>query len=367
MFILFIIIFIIVVFSLFIAAYMQLPKFGKLPSGARQDSIELEPNYINGSFQNLSPTPQLTEGASFFTVLKQFVFDKPKRGKPADILPSHKTDLHRLHPDENVLVWFGHSSYFLQVDGRKMLIDPVFSGSASPLPGGTKSFPGSDVYSVADIPELDYLLITHDHYDHLDYKTIRQLRPKVKKVITSLGVGAHLELWGYDKNIIIEKAWNEEEMLEPGFKINTIPARHFSGRTFKRNRSLWQSFILITPTLKLFLGGDSGYDTHFCDAGEKFGPFDLVILECGQYNKNWRYIHMLPDEVVQAAKDLKAKLLLPVHWGKFQLSLHDWDTPIITITQIAKEENMPIITPMIGQPVNLKEPGIFSPWWENLK
>jgi L-ascorbate metabolism protein UlaG (beta-lactamase superfamily) len=343
--------------------YLQQPKFGRKPSGARQQKIEQQPNYKEGAFQNISFTPQLAEGYSFGKVMRDFFFNKSKRATPADVLPAQKTDLHNLKPDENALVWFGHSSYFMQIDGRKFLVDPVFSGSASPIRWTTRSFPGSDVYTVDDIPELDYLIITHDHYDHLDYETVLKLKSKVKKVITSLGVGEHLELWGYNKNNIIEKNWNEEELLGGGFKINTTPARHFSGRLFKRNTSVWQSFVLTTPSLKLFLGGDSGYDTHFKSIGDQYGPFDLAMLECGQYNEAWRYIHMLPPQVVQAAKDLKTKVLFPVHWGKFSLSLHAWDEPILKVTAKAKEENIPLITPMIGQKVNLDAPGTFEEWY----
>ena len=347
--------------------YMRQAKFGRMPTGARLELMRQQSNFKDGSFQNQNPTPQLTGGASFYSIMKSFFFEQPKRGKPKDRLPSQKTDLLSLDPGKNVLVWFGHSSYFIQVDGKRFLVDPVFSGSASPLKFTTRSFPGSDVYSVADIPEIDYLIVTHDHYDHMDYTTLLQLKTKVKQVITSLGAGAHLEHWGYDKQHIIEKNWHEELILTEGFKIITVPARHFSGRTFKRNQSVWQSFILTTPTKRLFLGGDSGYDMHFAQIGNSFGPFDLVILECGQYNKSWRFIHMLPPEVVLAAHDLKAKWLLPVHWGKFALSLHDWDTPVKEVTAIARDKGMPTVTPMIGQELNLDNITVLSAWWEGLE
>ena len=355
----------IVLFILCLRIFMRQPQFGRLPVGGRLDRIKKLPNHNGSALENLSHTPQLTEGANFFSILKAFLFEKPKNSKPPVRLPSQKTDLLALDPAKNVLVWFGHSSYFLQVDGKKFLVDPVFSGSASPLGFTTKSFPGSDVYTVAELPFIDYLIITHDHYDHMDHQTLAQLRPKVQQVITSLGVGAHLELWGYQN--IVEKSWNEEEVLGGGFEINATPARHFSGRTFKRNQSLWQSFVLTTPTMRLFLGGDSGYDTHFAEIGAQFGPFDLVILECGQYNKNWRYIHMLPHEVIQAAHDLKAKWLLPVHWAKFSLSLHAWDEPINEATRIAPLSGMAVVTPMIGQELNLNHISELPRWWENVK
>jgi len=357
---------IIVLLVLSIGTFMRLPQFGKLPSGERLERIKKSPNYRNRQFQNIHFTPNLVEGVSMFTVMRQFFFSKNKNRKPTGVLPSIKTDLLSLHPLKNCLVWFGHSSYFIQLDGKKMLVDPVFSGNASPLPSTTKSYPGSDVYTTNDLPEIDYLFITHDHWDHLDYKTIVKLKPKIKQVITSLGVAAHLEFWGYDKKKILEKDWNEEILLESGFIINTTSARHFAGRTFKRNRSLWMSFVLQTASFKLFLGGDSGYDSHFSEIGNKHGPFDLAILECGQYNIYWKYIHMMPEETVQAGLDLKAKKILPVHWAKFSLSLNDWDDSIKRVTVEASKRNMPLIHPMIGEEVDLNGPMKFSRWWEKI-
>jgi L-ascorbate metabolism protein UlaG (beta-lactamase superfamily) len=334
--------------------FIQQPKFGMLPDDDRLARFKKSPHYKNGKFQNINHTPDLAEGVGYFTVLYDFLFKKSSRNIPSHILPSTKTNLLTLDPNKNVLVWFGHSSYFIQVDGKKILVDPVFSGSASPIKITTKSFKGSDIYTTDDMPVIDYLFISHDHWDHLDYETVVKLQPKVKKIITGLGVGAHLQYWGYTREQLIEKDWHEEIILAPGFIVNTTPARHFSGREFKRNRTLWMSFVLKTPTMKLFLGGDSGFDTHFKAIGQQFGPFDLAILECGQYNPYWKYIHMMPEEVIQAGIDLKAKTILPVHWSKFALSLHAWDEPIKRITAESIRLNVPIITPIIGAATDLK-------------
>jgi len=357
---------IIVLLILSIWIFMRLPQFGKLPSGERLERIKKSPHYKEGQFQNIHFTPNLVEGVSLFTVVRQFFFGKNRNRKPPGVLPSKKTDLLNLDPHKNCLVWFGHSSYFIQVDGKRILVDPVFSGNASPLPSTTKSYPGTDVYTTDDLPEIDYLFITHDHWDHLDYKTVVKLKSKVKQVITSLGTAAHLESWNYDANKILEKDWDQEIILDDGFKVTTTSARHFSGRTFKRNRSFWLSFILQTPSAKLFLGGDSGYDTHFTEIGNKYGPFDLAILECGQYNEYWKYIHMMPEETVQAGLDLRARKILPVHWAKFSLSLNDWDDSIKRVTTEASKKNMPLIHPMIGEEVDLNGPMKFSRWWENI-
>jgi L-ascorbate metabolism protein UlaG (beta-lactamase superfamily) len=363
------IIFIVIILVL-VSAFMlfiRLPRFGRAPSGERLARVQASPNYKNGQFQNLSPTPALAEGTNYYRVMKEFFFEKSKRVKPEERLPSQKTDLLSLPPGRDVLVWFGHSSYFIQLDGKKILVDPVFSGNASPIASTTKSFAGSDVYTAAEMPEIDYLFISHDHYDHLDYETIIQLRPKIKKVITGLGVGAHLERWGYDSRSIIEKDWNEELVLDKGFVVHTVPARHFSGRGFKRNISLWLSFVLQTPTMKLFLGGDSGYDYHFADIGRQYGPFDLAILENGQYDKNWKYIHMMPEEVIQAGEDLGAKKLMPVHWSKFSLSVHAWDDPIIRATREGSRRGSVLLHPMIGEAVDLRGNASSVAWWEKLK
>jgi L-ascorbate metabolism protein UlaG (beta-lactamase superfamily) len=254
----------------------------------------------------------------------------------------------------------------MQIDGKKILVDPVFSGSASPFSFMVKSFAGSDIYAPDDFPEIDYLFITHDHWDHLDYKTLTELQPKVKQVFTGLGTGAHLERWGFDHNKIKEYDWNEKSIPDSGFVVTYFPGRHFSGRGFKRNQTLWGAFVLETPNKKIFIGGDSGYDTHFAKIGAEHGPFDLVLLECGQYNKSWKYIHLMPEETVQAAIDLKAKSLMPVHWSKFALSLHAWDEPIERIVKEANRLNFPIIHPMIGELVNLNDFGSQTEWWKRI-
>lgn len=350
-----------------VVAFMQQTKFGKLPAGNRFEAIKKSPNFKNGSFQNQSITPSLTEGASFLSILKEFVFGDKKRRSPADEIPSVKNDLLTLDSNKDVLVWFGHSSYFMQVDGKRILVDPVLSGYASPISFTTKAFKGTNIYSADDIPTIDYLFISHDHWDHLDYETVKKLQPKIKKIICALGVGQHLESWGFNSDIIIEKDWNEQIILGDGFVVNTTPARHFSGRGVKRNQALWMSYVLQTPTMKIFIGGDSGYDKHFAEIGETFGPFDLAILENGQYNKSWKYIHMMPEEVLQAAKELNTERLFPVHSSKFSLANHDWDAPLSTITTLNKTANIPLVTPMIGEEVNLKDKTQkFSEWWKDI-
>lgn len=354
--------------AVLIFIYMKQEKFGKLATGERLERIKKSPNYRDGKFQNIHHTPALTEGYSLMGVTYEFFFKKNPERIPLDSIPSTKTDLLNLSVDENVLVWFGHSSYFIQIDGKKILVDPVFSGNASPVPGTNKSFKGTDRYTVDDLPPIDYLFLSHDHYDHMDYETLIKLQPKAKKVFCGLGVGAHLELWGYSTDKIFENDWNEKIEPDNGFTVYTTPARHFSGRGFSRNKSLWLSYVLHTPSMKIYIGGDSGYDTHFAEIGKQFGPIDLAIIENGQYDVKWKYIHLLPEEVLKAAKDLNAKRLFPVHSSKFALANHAWNDPLTKVTELNKLYNIPLLTPIIGEQVNLKDQHQrFTQWWVGVK
>ena len=346
--------------------YMQQPIFGKAPEGKRLERIKQSKQFRDGKFQNIHFTPNLTKGYSMTGVLYDFFFKNIPDKTPSGKVPSVKTDLHALPADSNLLVWFGHSSYYLQVNGLKILVDPVFSGNASPIPGTTKAFAGADDYQVKDIPELDYLLISHDHYDHLDYSTVVALQPKVKKLITGLGVGSHLEYWGYSPEQLIELDWEDSITLSNGTQLHALPARHFSGRTFTRNNTLWLSFLLDTGEKKIYLGGDSGYDSHFAAIGQRFGSIDLAILENGQYNLAWQAIHCLPEEVLKAAKDLNAKQVMPVHSSKFSLALHSWDEPLKELTRLNAVYQVNLLTPKIGELVRLHgENQAFNSWWED--
>lgn len=347
--------------------FLQHPQFGKSPTGARLERIRQSPNYKNGQFQNLKHTPQLTEGYSIIGVIFQFLFNSKAERRPKGKMPTRKISLQTIPLNENVLVWFGHSSYYFQLDGKRFLVDPVLSGSASPLPGSNKAFIGTDIYTADELPPIDVLVITHDHYDHIDYTTLRKLQPRVSHVVTGLGVGAHLERWGYPPGIIKELDWHESVEMIPGFTFHSIPTRHFSGRTFLRNQTLWSAFLLEAPSMKIFIGGDSGYDDYYAKVGAEYGPIDLAILDNGQYDPRWKYIHFHPSEVLQAARDLQAKRLMPVHSGKFIMANHPWDEPLATIWELNEPFPIPLVTPRIGEIVELtNERQHFDPWWEDV-
>ena len=310
----------------------------------------------------------LAEGASYPKMIVDF-FSKGIDREPVDTLPSVKTDLKSLPADKTTLVWFGHSSYFIKINGKTILIDPVFSERASPFQFlGKKAYPIQTPYTLDDFPEqIDLVIITHDHYDHLDYNTIKRLHPRVNRFYTSLGVGSHLEYWGVAPEKITEFDWWEAKAFEPGFEIIATPARHFSGRGLKRNQTIWSSFVLKTDSTSIYVGGDSGYDSAFTAIGDTYGPFDLALLECGQYNTMWPNIHMMPEEVAQAAVDLKAKVFMPVHWSKFTLALHRWKEPIERTTKAAEALGQTVTTPMIGEPVVLGSELPQKHWWDSLK
>lgn len=352
-------------FALSGGSYLFLSQkfFGRYPANSRLARILKSPNYRNGVFQNLSPTEVMPKEVSKIGMLKKFV-NKSKNNEPQQPLPSVKTDLKNLPAETPTIVWFGHSSYLIKSENINILVDPVFSGNASPVSFMVKAFQGTNTYGVDDMPEIDMLILSHDHYDHLDYQTITKLIPKVKKFYTALGVGEHLELWGVKPENIVEFDWMESHQISPDISLTATPARHFSGRSITRAKSLWASFVLNIHGYKLFLGGDSGYDTHFKMIGEKFGPFDFALLENGQYNMDWHYIHSLPEETAQIAQDLNVKAFMPVHWAKFALAFHDWNEPIISLKQYVEGKNLKMATPMIGEPVVLDKTYPDSIWWE---
>lgn len=361
---------ILAILVLIIACYFIITNqqvFGAEPKGKRLSRMKQSTLYQKGQFQNSSYTPSIAEGYGITKVAYDFFFaKKDPLLRPLNTIPAVPTDLKNIPKNQDVLIWLGHSSYYIQTDGVSFLIDPVLSQYGSPFKYFNKAFKGADLFTPEDIPNLDYLVITHDHYDHLDYPTVKAIKDRVGKVIVPLGVGAHFERWGYREDQLIEEEWGGVADLKNNLKITFTPARHFSGRKVKRNGTLWTSYVLETPTKKIFLGGDSGYDSHFKMIGEKYGPFDYAIMENGQYNEAWKYIHALPEDVVQASLDVNAKNIIPVHSSKFALALHPWNEPLKKVADLGKQKGLHILTPMIGETVDLnKADNQFKAWWED--
>lgn len=221
---------------------------------------------------------------------------------------------------------------------------------ASPVSFINKPFPGTDIYKPEDLPErIDYLIITHDHWDHLDYNTVTELRNRIGKVICPLGVGQHFEYWGFDPSVLIELDWQENATLNHGYNAHCLPARHFSGRGLTANKTLWASFLLETPSLTVFIGGDSGYGSHYQEIGNKFPNIDLAILENGQYNENWRHIHTMPQELGKEAQELGANTVITVHHSKYALARHLWDKPLHNELNAAEQYHFNLTVLKIGE------------------
>lgn len=341
------------------------PPFGGKTSKGKIRLYNHSANFSNKrKFINLIPTVMDMSLKGSISIFIDFIKGNPK-GRPAGMIPVESLDL-MSGDNETKITWFGHSAFLLEIQGKKLLLDPMFGKAPSPFPQfGLKRFNQKLPIDIEDLPTLDAVLISHDHYDHLDYGSIKKLKDKVRLFIVPLGVGSHLEKWGVRQSVIKEQNWWEELDFE-GLKLACTPARHFSGRRLlDRDTTLWCSWVIHSLQTKIFFSGDSGYGPHFQEIGEKYGPFDLTLMECGQYDERWSAIHMMPEETVQAQIDVKGKMMIPIHWGAFTLALHDWFDPIDRVTKEAKFRNIAISTPKIGETVIVgtdKYPN--SMWWK---
>ena len=341
---------------LFVAgyAYLHTAKFGAFPTGERLEKIKNSPNYRDGEFRNTEPIPISTEKSSMLTRIVSYLSAKKDRPRPPSPVPTIKTNLMALDKNEDVVIWLGHSSFYLQLAGQSILIDPVLSEDAAPVPWVNEAFAGTNIYVASDFPKIDMLLITHDHWDHLDYRTVTELKSRIGKVVCPLGVGEHFEYWGFEPEKIIELDWHETAALGDGFAVHCLPSRHFSGRGLNPNRTLWASFLLETPARQVYMGGDGGYGKHFAQIGRQFPGIDLAILENRQYNEAWKYIHTMPDQLSLAAKELGAKQIMTVHHSKFALARHRWDEPLATEAALAADTALHVLRPEIGEVVPLR-------------
>lgn len=344
------------------------PQIGATPEGQRLERMKSSANYRMGKFHNTISTRMDMKSGKMLGVMLEF-FRNNRNREPAEMLQVDKFNpdgFNSLDPKNLSFTWFGHSSILLKIDGKVLLIDPVFSERASMFTFmGPKRFPYSYYMNADLLPEVDAVLISHDHYDHLDYKTMLKLKDRVNKYYVPLSVGAHLEKWGIPSQNIVELNWWESTDLD-SISLVFTPSRHFSGRGLNnRFSTLWGSWVIQGINSKVFFGGDSGYFPGFKRIGEIYGPFDLAFLECGAYNENWAEIHMMPEETVQAGKDLKSDLLMPIHWGKFNLALHPWKEPIERAIKKGKQSDVKIITPEIGELVTVDNGIMTTHWWEN--
>lgn len=331
--------------------FLSKPSFGRQPSGERLERILRSPNYRDGMFQNQIPTPMMTGDKNRWQALWEFVFGDRKGLRPSRAIPVVRTDLKHLPSTSNLMVWFGHSSYLLQIDGKRILVDPVFY-AAAPVSFVNRPFAGTDVFHPDDMPDIDLLIITHDHWDHLDYQTVKELKERVRRVVCPLGVGEHFEYWGYDKNRLTELDWQESVRYD-SLLIRCLPSRHFSGRGLASNKTLWGAFMLESESLTLFLGGDGGYGPHFKEIAKHYPQIDWAILENGQYSPDWKYIHTMPDQLEKEISDLNVRHVVTVHHSKYALSRHPWDEPLKTAEHLRHAKGLDISIPAIGEVILL--------------
>lgn len=338
-----------------IAGVLAHPAFG-VYRHVSKEKIQASPNYYDGMFQNQEPTPQFTGDINDpdaknrrRKMIKRFMADKDSVRVPTEPIEAVKTDLKALPANEDYVVWFGHSSYLFSLGGKRFLVDPVLKPEF-PSSLMLKAFPGTDIFRPEDLPEIDVLIVTHEHWDHMDYATLRDIRTKVKHVVCPLGIADYLRYWHYSDEQIVEFDWYEKSQISNlQLQITCLPSRHFSNRLLgRRNQTLWASFLIEAAGRKVYIGGDGGYDKRFKEIRERFGSIDLAFLENGQYNANWRYIHTMPEDLEKAILDLQAKQIFTVHHNKYSLALHPWYEPDSVAQNLASRHDIRLLDAPIG-------------------
>lgn len=320
---------------------------------------------VGRKYQNPVPTENILPGSTW-PMLRQWVGGDQERS-PAVAIGPFRTDPAQFAAPPATglrLTWFGHSSSLLEIDGVRLLLDPVWgerAGVGSRL--GPKRFFAPTI-ALTDLPRVDAVVISHDHYDHLDAPTIRALAATEVPFYVPLGAGAHLRDWGVSASRITEMNWMDEARIG-AVRLVALPARHGSGRVNLPNQTLWASFALLGPTKKVYYGADSGpCDALFAEIGAAYGPFDLTMLEIGAYGAQWPYIHLGPAHAARTHQLLGGGLLLPIHWGLFNLAFHNWREPVEQMLQLAEAAEFPLLLPVPGAPVDVAPSGLVARWWE---
>ncbi|MEO0403398.1 MAG: MBL fold metallo-hydrolase [Bacteroidota bacterium] len=344
------------------------PQFGGSANDEQLIAYAATGHFADGVFTNKEVIEMEMDCHSIQAMIKESMNPDPslvpnKNIEVEMILPE---SLRNLSDQTSRVTWMGHSSFLIETGGKRILLDPVFGQYAAPHPWlGRVRFNKDMPIKIKDMPDIDAVIISHDHYDHLDYESICELRDKTTKFFVPLGVGNHLRRWDIAEDKIDEMDWWQETMFE-GLKIILTPSRHMSGRgVTDQKATLWGSWIIQSQNKNIYFSGDGGYGEHFKEIGDKYGPFDLGLMECGQYNKLWKDVHMMPEQTVMAAQDVKAQLVIPIHWASFALATHSWTDPIERVTKAAAASQLPLTTPKIGQVVELTDSMVVAPnpWW----
>lgn len=345
------------------------PEFGGKITNEKREIFSKSENYKDGVFQNIGGVKMSMGFGDYVKGMRGFFSSQPNTSPSSNIPVIHQDSLELVNYQGSArLIWFGHSTFLYQTAGKNVLLDPMLGPVPAPHPMlGGKRFGKNLPIAIEKLPKIDMVLLSHDHYDHLDYGSIIKLKDKVGKFFTPLGVGAHLVEWGVDEDKIVEMDWWDESTFM-GFNLKCTPAQHFSGRGLTdRGKTLWSGWVIHNDNTNIFFSGDSGYGGHFKDIGDKYGPFDFAMMECGQYNELWKEIHMMPEETAQAGIEVKAKTIMPIHWGAFKLAMHPWTDPVIRVNKKAKELGLPVITPKIGELIYLDKSSEYKKeWWSNI-
>ena len=345
------------------------PQFGGRISSEESANYQTSPQWNGKKFVNAITTEMDISLSNMPGLLKKQFSDTEGR-RPEENLRIAEFDSLVWQEDTTYakFIWFGHSVGLLKMGALNFLIDPMFGDDTAPVAPFKSARYSANTLSIIDrLPPIDAVFFSHDHYDHLDYASIQKLRGKVAHYYVPLGVSRHLERWGVASEKITQLDWwNGFTVGE--VEITFVPARHFSGRgLFDRGESLWGGYTFISPQMRIYWSGDSGYGPHFKEIGERLGPFDWAFVECGQYNKLWHAIHMYPEESVQAAIDARAEQAVPIHWGAFSLSLHTWKDPVQRFSEEAEKQGLKIVMPKLGYPVNLDSKPSGEWWWTKVE
>lgn len=359
---------IVVVFILAALFVNFAPQFGADFDDTHKRAMQMSPQYVTNQFVNQEPTaPGLNEDSNMFTTLLDYIKGTPNQKPKTDLEVEAISSRQLLDASEPNLIWFGHSSFLLSINHKRIFFDPVFSQVPAPHPWlGSKRYNSQPPITPENLPEIDAVVISHDHYDHLDYDSVKKMDNKVKQYFVPMGVAEHLVHWGVDMKKIVEfNWWQNTEIGE--LTLTFTPARHFSGRRLtNQNQTLWGGWFIKSNDFSMFYSGDTGYGKHFKEIYNKLGAPDIALLECGQYNQAWSDIHMMPEQTVQAANDLKAGVMMPVHWGSFTLALHSWTDPIERAIKAAEQTNQKLVAPKIGEIMLLSDtPAARENWWQN--
>ncbi len=323
--------------------------------------MEQSPNYAQGRFRNLYPIRRIRVGAALRAFAGASRHREPRQ--PIPVVRRSRRSFAKPSPSGLRVTWIGHSSALLELDGRRFLLDPVWSRRASPIQlGGPKRFFDPPL-RLQDLPRIHAVVISHDHYDHLDRHTVEQLARTPVRFVVPLGVGAHLERWGVRPRRITELDWWERTKVG-GVTLMAVPARHGSGRgMLSLNHTLWASWVLMGPRHRAFFSGDTGYSPTFAEVGSRFGPFDVTMIESGAYNAQWADFHLGPEQAVAAHQDLRGRVFMPIHWGTFVLAPHGWTEPAERVRVAARAAGVTAVIPRPGASFEPTSPPPLTRWW----